>query len=107
MHEGICIAMVTRAPEVSPIAMMSVSRIPRPPSMFRSLIRRVLKRDTQPEPVAVASVQVDRAEQQRAKRQAMLEQAIAVAHDEAAAAAFILQCDYPDARRQAAQHLHG
>jgi len=74
--------------------------------MFRSLIRRVLKRDTQPEPVAVASVQVDRAEQQRAKRQAMLEQAIAVAHDEAAAAAFILQCDYPDARRQAAQHLH-
>lgn len=99
--------MVTRAPEVSPIAMMSVSRIPRPPFMFRSLIRRVLKRDSQPEPVAVASMQVDRAEQQRAKRQAMLEQAIAVAHDEAAAAAFILQCDYPDARRQAAQHLHG
>lgn len=74
--------------------------------MFRSLIRRVLKRDTQPEPVAVASVQVDRAEQQRMRRQAMLEQAIAVAHDEAAAAAFILECDYPDARRQAAQHLH-
>nr|WP_217344524.1 DUF349 domain-containing protein [Noviherbaspirillum sp. L7-7A]MBV0878681.1 DUF349 domain-containing protein [Noviherbaspirillum sp. L7-7A] len=74
--------------------------------MFRSLIRRVLKRDTQPEPVAVPSIQIDRAEQQRLKRQALLEQAIAVAHDEAAAAAFILQCDYPDARRQAAQHLH-
>jgi hypothetical protein len=74
--------------------------------MFRSLIRRVLKRDTQPEPVAVPSVQADRAEQQRLKRQSLLEQAIAVAHDEAAAAAFILQCDYPDARRQAAQHLH-
>jgi hypothetical protein len=74
--------------------------------MFRSLIRRVFKRDTQPEPAAVPSVQVDRAEQQRLKRQVMLEQAIAVAHDEAAAAAFILQCDYPDARRQAAQHLH-
>lgn len=74
--------------------------------MFRSLIRRVLKRDTQPEPVVVPSVQIDRAEQQRLKRQALLEQAIAVAHDEAAAAAFILHCDYPDARRQAAQHLH-
>ena len=75
--------------------------------MFRSLIRRVFKRDTQPEPVVVPSVQVDRAAQQRLKRQAMLEEAIAVAHDEAAAAAFILRCDYPDARRQAAQHLHG
>ena len=74
--------------------------------MFRSLIRRVFKRDTQPEPVVVPSVQVDRAAQQRLKRQAMLEEAIAVAHDEAAAAAFILRCDYPDARRQAAQHLH-
>lgn len=107
MHEAICIAMVSWPPEVTRIAMMSVSRIPRPPFMFRSLIRRVLKRDTQHEPVAVASAQVDRAEQQRLKRQALLEQAIAVAHDEAAAAAFILQCDYPDARRQAAQHLHG
>ena len=104
--EGICIAMVTRALGVTGIAMMAVSRIPRPPFMFRSLIRRVFKRDTRPEPAAMPSVQVDRAEQQRQKRQAMLEQAIAVAHDEAAAAAFILQCDYPDARRQAAQHLH-
>jgi exonuclease SbcC len=98
--------MVTRVLAVTGIAMMSVSRNPRPSFMFRSLIRRVFKRDTQPEPVAAPSVQVDRAEQQRLKRQALLEQAIAVAHDEAAAAAFIQQCDYPDARRQAAQHLH-
>jgi exonuclease SbcC len=98
--------MVTRVLAVTGIAMMSVSRNPRPSFMFRSLIRRVFKRDTQPEPVAAPNVQVDRAEQQRLKRQALLEQAIAVAHDEAAAAAFIQQCDYPDARRQAAQHLH-
>ena len=77
--------------------------------MFRFL-KRVFKR----EPVAATPVvsetvkaeQADRAEQQRQARQAALEQAIALAHDEAAATAFILQSDYPDARRQAAQHLH-
>lgn len=74
--------------------------------MFRSFIRRVLKRTAAPEPVAAPAVQADRAEQQRHARQAALEQAIAVAHDEAAATDFILQSDYPDARRQAAQHLH-
>ena len=107
-HEGVCIVVVTRRFGVAGIAMMSVSRSSRFPFMFRSLIRRVLRRDARPEPAALPAVQqVDRAEEQRQKRQAALEQAIAVAHDEAAAAAFILHCDYPDARRQAAQHLHG
>ena len=77
--------------------------------MFRFL-KRIFKRD----PVSEAPVvtqdakteQADRAEQQRLARQAALEQAIALAHDEAAATSFILQSDYPDARRQAAQHLH-
>ncbi|MET0964646.1 MAG: DUF349 domain-containing protein [Noviherbaspirillum sp.] len=59
-------------------------------------------------PAVVAKVeQPDRTEQQRKARQAALELAIALAHDEAAATAFILGCEYPDARRQAAQHLHG
>ena len=77
--------------------------------MFRFL-KRVFKR----EPVSATPVviqdakteQADRAEQQRLARQAALEQAIALAHDEVAATSFILQSDYPDARRQAAQHLH-
>jgi hypothetical protein len=77
--------------------------------MFRFL-KRVFKREPVAEkPVAAESVkaeQADRAEQQRQAKQAALEQAIALAHDEAAATAFILQSDYPDARRQAAQHLH-
>ena len=77
--------------------------------MFRFL-KRVFKRTSVVEsPAVIDSVkieQADRAEQQRQARQAALEQAIALAHDEAAASAFILQCDYPDARRQAAQHLH-
>jgi hypothetical protein len=74
--------------------------------MFRFLFKRASKREPVAEPVAAKTEQADRAEQQRQARQAALEQAIAVAHDEAAATAFILQCDYPDARRQAAQHLH-
>ena len=77
--------------------------------MFRFL-KRVFKRKAVVEPpVVIDSVKVeqaDRAEQQRQARQAALEQAIALAHDEAAATAFILNSDYPDARRQAAQHLH-
>ncbi|SMP78168.1 DUF349 domain-containing protein [Noviherbaspirillum suwonense] len=77
--------------------------------MFRFL-KRVFKREPVSEaPVVTESVkaeQADRAEQQRQARQAALEQAIALAHDETAATAFILQSDYPDARRQAAQHLH-
>ena len=77
--------------------------------MFRFL-KRVFKREPVAEtPVVSETVkaeQADRAEQQRQARQAALEQAIALAHDEAAATAFILQSDYPDARRQAAQHLH-
>lgn len=77
--------------------------------MFRFL-KRVFKRKPVSElPVVIDSVkaeQADRAEQQRQARLAALEQAIALAHDEAAATAFILQSDYPDARRQAAQHLH-
>ena len=78
--------------------------------MFRFL-KRIFKRDPVSEtPDVTQSVkaeQADRAEQQRQARQVALEQAIALAHDEAAATAFILQSDYPEARRQAAQHLHG
>jgi hypothetical protein len=77
--------------------------------MFRFL-KRVFKREpVSAAPVVIESVkavQAERADRQRQARQAALEQAIALAHDETAAAAFILQSDYPDARRQAAQHLH-
>ncbi|MDB5759910.1 MAG: hypothetical protein JWM30_3199 [Burkholderia sp.] len=77
--------------------------------MFRFL-KRVFKRDpvveTPVTPNTVKAEQADRAEQQRQAKMAALDQAIALAHDEAAATAFILQSDYPDARRQAAQHLH-
>ena len=86
--------------------MMSLSPISTILSMFRFLFKRASKRDPVAEPVAAKTEQADRAEQQRQARQAALEQAIALAHDEAAATAFILQCEYPDARRQAAQHLH-
>ena len=76
--------------------------------MFRFL-KRVFKRDPISEaPVVTESVkaeQADRAERHRQARLAALDQAIALAHDETAATAFILQSDYPDARRQAAQHL--
>ena len=77
--------------------------------MFRFL-KRVFKREPVVETPAVPDIvkaeQADRAEQQRKAKLAALDQAIALAHDEAAATAFILQSDYPDARRQAAQHLH-
>jgi hypothetical protein len=74
--------------------------------MFRFLFKRASRREPVADTVAAKTEQADRAEQQRQARQAALEQAIALAHDEAAATAFILQCEYPDARRQAAQHLH-
>ena len=75
--------------------------------MFRSLFNRVFKREPVAAPAVAETAQADRALQQRQARLAALDQAIALAHDEAAATAFILQCDSPDARRQAAQHLHG
>ena len=87
------------------VALPLIANLP----MFRFL-KRVFKREPVSEtPDVTESVkaeQADRAEQQRHARQAALEQAIALAHDEAAATAFIVQSDYPDARRQAAQHLH-
>ncbi len=77
--------------------------------MFRFL-KRVFRREPVAEAPLVETTQAAAAEaavEQRQAKQAALEQAIALAHDEAAATAFILSSDYPDARRQAAQHLHG
>ena len=77
--------------------------------MFRFL-KRVFRREPVAEAPLIETTQAAAAEaavQQRQAKQAALEQAIALAHDEAAATAFILASDYPDARRQAAQHIHG
>ncbi|MBI3229600.1 MAG: DUF349 domain-containing protein [Burkholderiales bacterium] len=54
---------------------------------------------------ANAQAQEQQRLQQQEKKQAALQQAASVANDETAAVSFILQCDFADARLQAAQHI--
>jgi hypothetical protein len=73
--------------------------------MFRFLFKRAPKR----EPVVPATPEKpaapDRAELQRQARDAAMARADALAGDESAAVAFILECEHADARLKAAQQL--
>lgn len=75
--------------------------------MFQSLFKRSakLKSPAKAEPVKSDPAADQRAASQMA-REAALGRADALAHDEAALADFILQCEYADARLKAAQHVH-
>lgn len=76
--------------------------------MFRFLFKRAPKRDSaQPAPPVPETIAApDRAALQREAREAAIARADALAGDEAAAVAFILESEHADARLKAAGHLH-